>query len=156
MPHKYPFIPDKRMYAAVMGACSYIRETGYFNKAVSYYADKYNVDEDDLAKHIRARQSAGQRGRTSSAKGKKYKWFIVSDVYYCDAYGEEEPTNHRIERGISKDSILNRHFESDLRFSRANDYGGSYAPSRTTLCSAGYSTEQEALDALEKMKGATQ
>lgn len=34
MSSKYPYISDKRMYAAVMNACKYIRETGYFNKAI--------------------------------------------------------------------------------------------------------------------------
>ena len=77
---KYPYIADKRMYAAVMGACSYIRDTGYFNKAVSYYADKYGVDENELAKHIRARQSSGQKGKT-----RKYKYFLIvgwTDKWY--------------------------------------------------------------------------
>ena len=65
MAYKYPFIPDKRMYAAVMGACKYIRETGYFNKAVQYNADKFGVDPNELEKEIRKRQSAGQKGKSS-------------------------------------------------------------------------------------------
>jgi len=76
MAYKYPFIPDKTMYAAVMGACSYIRETGYFNKAVKYYANKYGVDEDELAKHVRARQGAGQKG-----KSRQYKHFVVAVLH---------------------------------------------------------------------------
>ena len=44
--YKYPYIKGgKAMVAAVLGACSYIRETGYFNRAVTYYANKYNVSE---------------------------------------------------------------------------------------------------------------
>lgn len=68
----YPYIKDKNMYAAVMGACSYIRDTGYFHKAVSYYADKYKVDEKELEREIRKRQAAGQKGKT-----RKYKYFVV-------------------------------------------------------------------------------
>lgn len=79
---KYPYIPDKKMYAAVMGACKWIREEGYFNKAVSYYAEKYNVDPDELAKHIRARQSAGQKGKT----GRTYKYYLVDKRE--QSYGE--------------------------------------------------------------------
>lgn len=49
--YKYPFIKGgKAMVAAVLGACSYIRETGYFNKAVRYYSEKYDVDPDELEK----------------------------------------------------------------------------------------------------------
>lgn len=69
---KFPYIADKKMYAAVMGACAYIRDKGWFNKAVSYYSKKYGVDSDDLAAHIRARQSVGQRNKRSQ---KEHKYF---------------------------------------------------------------------------------
>ena len=72
MAYKYPYIADKKMYAAVMGACSYIRDTGYFNKAVSYYADKYGVDAAELEAHIRKRQGAGQKGKT-----RQYKYYVI-------------------------------------------------------------------------------
>ena len=68
----FPYIADKKMYAAVMGACSYIREKGWFNKAVSYYSKKYGVDSDELAQHIRARQSVGQRNKHTSPKERRY------------------------------------------------------------------------------------
>ncbi len=61
------------MYAAVMGACAWIREDGYFNKAVGFYAKKYNVDKEELAKEIRKRQSAGQVNK----KRGKYTYYIV-------------------------------------------------------------------------------
>lgn len=80
MAYKYPYISDKKMYAAVMGACSYIRDKGYFNKAVSYYANKYGVDPDELAEEIRKRQGAGQKGKT-----RKYKYYLVegwTDEWY--------------------------------------------------------------------------
>ena len=68
--YKYPYIADPDMYKAVMGACSWIRKDGYFNKAVSYYSRYYGVDADELAAEIRKRQAAGQRGKT-------YSWFVV-------------------------------------------------------------------------------
>ncbi len=69
---KLPYIKDKPLYAAVMGACSYVRETGYFNKATSYYANKYNVDVEDVRKYVRIAQGNGQRGST-----RKYKWYVI-------------------------------------------------------------------------------
>lgn len=50
---KLPYIPNKDMYAAVMGACSMIRETGKFWTAVNYYADKHNVDKEEMIEYIR-------------------------------------------------------------------------------------------------------
>lgn len=55
---KYPYIADKQMYAAVMGACKWIRESGYFNKATQYYADKYGLDVGAVRAEVRKRQSA--------------------------------------------------------------------------------------------------
>lgn len=116
MAYKYPFIPDKTMYAAVMGACSYIRETGYFNKAVKYYANKYGVDEDELAKHVRARQGAGQKGKT-----RKYKHFVcivIHDYYVTDSdagyytswdWEEKDYKSHTkavIKRATSKKNVI--------------------------------------------------
>lgn len=101
MANRYPYISDKKMYAAVMGACSYIRDKGYFNKAVSYYADKYGVDPDELAKEIRKRQGAGQKGKT-----RKYKYYLVvgwSDEWYSMGdydilFSQEEPQKWENER----------------------------------------------------------
>lgn len=82
---KLPYIPNKKLYAAVMGACSYIRETGYFNKATSYYADKYDVDIEDVKKYVRIAQGNGQK----AAPKRKYKWYvlIILKDYYCVGYG---------------------------------------------------------------------
>ena len=60
--YKYPYIP-RDYYPAVIQACKMIRETGWFNKAVSYYARQYDLDETELAFHIRKRQAAGQKGK---------------------------------------------------------------------------------------------
>lgn len=124
---KYPYIPNKKMYAAVMGACRYIREEGYFNKAVSYYADRYGVDEEELAKHIRARQSAGQKGRKSASKGKKYKYFLVCQWCTCDADGTPYVTSPpQILKGLSEETVLTRFVDSDMNQTKAGDYGGNY------------------------------
>ena len=90
--HKLPYIADKKMYAAVMGACSYVRDTGYFNKATSYYADKYNVDVEEVRRYVRIAQGNGQK---QAAKRKKweYKWYVViilRDWYCAGDCGEYE------------------------------------------------------------------
>lgn len=69
--YKYPYIP-KEYYPAVMYACSCIRKYGTFNVACKAAAQKYGVDEDEIAKHVRKRQGAGQKGQT-----RKYKFFVA-------------------------------------------------------------------------------
>lgn len=73
MSRKLPYISDKKLYAAVMGACSWIRETGYFNKATQYYADEYGVDVEEVRKYVRIAQGNGQK----KAPKRKYKWYVV-------------------------------------------------------------------------------
>lgn len=73
--YKYPYIP-KQLYPAVMYACSLIRKYGTFNTACRTAASRYDVDEDEVVKHVRARQSAGQKGTT-----RKYKFFAVVGWY---------------------------------------------------------------------------
>lgn len=79
---KYPYIPNKKLYAAVMCACSYIRETGYFNKACEYAADKYGVDAEDVASEVRKRQSVGRKNKYKKIT---YKYYAVE---YSIGYGE--------------------------------------------------------------------
>lgn len=122
---KYPYIADKTMYAAVMGACSYIRESGYFNKAVAYYANKYGVDKKELAQHIRARQAAGQKGKASSAKGKQYKYFIVWDVIDTAEGSDSCYQKPKVLKGISEESVIKKYFDDDLKKSKQS-YTGSY------------------------------
>ena len=77
--YKYPYIP-KEYYPAVMYACSCIRKYGTFNIAVRSAASKYGLDEGEIAKHVRKRQSAGQKGTS-----RKYKWYAVwgwTDKWY--------------------------------------------------------------------------
>lgn len=80
---KYPYISDKKLYAAVMGACKWIRESGYFNKATKYYADKYDLDVDVVREEVRKRQSAGSKGK-SRGKYKNYRF-----KGYCELYRRE-------------------------------------------------------------------
>lgn len=145
--YKYPFIP-REYYPAVMGACKMIRETGYFNKAVSFYADKYNVDRDELEKHIRARQSAGQKGKKSNNSGRKYKYFIVVETCWCEADGVTSYSNPAVLRGLSSESVVRRFIDSDWYFTVRNDYGGSYAPVRGHVAIAEFQTKEEAEKAL--------
>ena len=145
---KYPYIPDKRMFAAVMGACSYIRETGYFNKAVSYYADKYGVDEKELAMHIRARQAAGQKGRSPVSKGRKYKWFFVCETVSSDASPVHTYNYPEIVRGLTAQTVERRYADSDFVRTMKNDYGGNYAPSYNHIVIATFNSKQEALNML--------
>lgn len=69
--YKYPFIP-KEYYPAVMYACSCIRKYGTFNVAVNTAAKAYGVDSEMVAKYVRERQGAGQKG----AK-REYSFFVV-------------------------------------------------------------------------------
>lgn len=73
MKYKYPYIADKKLYAAVMLACKMIRDSGWFHKVVSYCADKYNVPEEDIEKEIRKRQAIGQKGK----KRVPFKYYVV-------------------------------------------------------------------------------
>lgn len=148
MGYKYPYIADKKLYAAVMGACKWIRESGYFNKAVAYYADKYGVDEERLANEIRKRQAAGQKGKTSANKGKKIKWFIVAKTSFCDAnpipalYGRP-----KIVKGFDSEAIKRRFYDLDTRETVLDNYGGNYASvfSHDILGNKnGYETQAEA------------
>ncbi len=151
---KYPYIPDKKMFAAVMFACKLIRETGWFNKAVEEAADYYGVDEEELKRHIRERQSAGQKGK---AKGRKYRWFILSKYELTDAQGYYEYGDYRIIRATSHENASCHFAEADERETMRCDYGGNYAPQigHTVIGEHdGYETKSEAVIALKQLKKA--
>ena len=111
--YKYPYIP-KEYYAAVMYACKIIRETGNFNRAVRIASSHYDVDDEILERHIRKRQGAGQKGKASPTKNKKYKYFVVAaynhvddaDGWYVDT--TSCPDYLKVEKGISEASVLRR------------------------------------------------
>lgn len=109
---KLPYISDKRLYAAVMGACSYIRKTGYFNKAISYYAKKYDVSEDDIAKYVRIAQGNGQKAKNKVSPKRKYKWFAIEyswgDDYNNNCYFMPEYAQYKVAKGMSLDNIIGR------------------------------------------------
>ena len=148
---EYPWIP-REYYPAVMGACKMIRETGYFNKAVSYFADKYNVDSEELSKHIRARQAAGQKGKSCKSAGRKYKWFIVVETVWCDANSEFVYNCPEVLKGLSANSVVRRFSERDYWLTVKSDYGGSYAPVYGHKAIAEFQTEAEAKKALPTWK----
>lgn len=152
--YKYPFIKGgKAMVAAVLGACSYIRETGYFNKAVRYYSEKYDVDPDELEKNIRARQAAGQRSKSTA--GRTYKYFIVARIITNDANYNDIPYRYDIVRGISEKTVKARFTESDWNNTTRNYTGSSYDPCYEHKIIGEYATKQEAEEALDKIERET-
>lgn len=135
---KYPWIPQE-YYSAVMFACKMIRENGMFNRAIETSANYYNVDGDELEKHVRARQAAGQRGKQRG----EMKWFAVVGMYGNDANGADE-YECKIVRGKSYETVSRRFLIEDARFNAANDYGGSYAPFQEHHVYGPYDTRDEA------------
>lgn len=114
---KLPYIPDKRLYAAVMGACSYVRETGYFNKAVSYYADKYSVSEEEVAKYVRMAQGKGQKEASAGRAPRKYSWFAVEysmgNERNGGAYFDDMMACYAVRRGLSEKTVTDRMSAND-------------------------------------------
>lgn len=151
--YKYPYIKGgKSMVAAVLGASNWISRGGGFNRAVSYYADKYGVDEDELAANIRARQAAGQRGKKSATAGRKFKWFIVCETVWSEANSETLYQDPLVLKGLTKDTVTNRFTDHDYYRTMRNDYGGVYAPSFDHVAIAEFDTRAEAEAALEHWK----
>ena len=113
---KLPYIQDRQLYAAVMGACRYVRETGYFNRAVNYYADKYGVSANDVAKYVRIAQGAGQKQMNTQRPARHYLWFAVE--YYDKCYYNPdlfvEPNDslpqyrYAVKKGISEETVKRR------------------------------------------------
>lgn len=73
--YKLPYIKDKRLYAAVMTACSMVKESGWLNKACKYAADKYDVREADVRDYVliasrRGRIISGNSGRKRAKQHK--------------------------------------------------------------------------------------
>lgn len=106
---KMPYIADKTMFKAVMFACKIIREKGWFNKAVKTASNYYGVDAEELAKHIRARQSVGQTG---TMRGKQKIFLAIGRTYEGIMYKDELKHNGenlirkiRIVKGFNEDTI---------------------------------------------------
>lgn len=147
--YKYPLIKGgKAMVAATLGACSWIRTSGNFNRAISYYANKYGVDRDELEANVRARQAAGQKGRKPATKGRTFKWFLVCEVSWSDAAPEKNYCDPQVLKGLSKKTVERRFVDQDWKKSAMNDYGGSYAPVFHHEAIAEFDSEADALNAL--------
>jgi len=146
--YKYPYIADKKMYAAVMGACRWIREDGYFNKATQYYADKYDLDVEEVRKEVRKRQAAGKKGKKTG----KMKWFCVVKMTTSEAVGGWTMYEHpRVVKAKSRDSAGRDYSRENMR----NDYGGVYAPYHSDFVLFEGDTKKEAenyLNGLNKEK----
>ena len=153
--HKYPYIP-KAYYGAVMFACKLLRETGNKNKSVQTAARYYDVDEAEVRKHVDRRAAAGAKGKKSTAKDRKYKWFVIGTVYGSDAAGIIEPGDLQICKGLDKNTVLRRFNGGDDKFNRRNDYGGAWSPYRYHVVVGEYETESEAREALQKAKEYTE
>ena len=147
--NKYPYIADKKMYAAVMSACKYIRETGRFNQAVERNAEWYGVNAKDLEKEIRKRQAAGQRN--SSVK-RKYKYFVVVSLVETGEGAQRYAEEVEIVKGTSKENVSSRYLDNDFRKTRAADYGGIYAPYYYHEVIAEYDTKEDAEKNIDKEK----
>lgn len=84
--YKYPYIP-KEYYPAVMFACKLIRQNGQFHRAINSASKYYGVNAEELEKHVRARQGAGQKGKTRST----YKYYAVQFDVAPDIYTDYDP-----------------------------------------------------------------
>ena len=88
--YKLPYIKDKRLYAAVMTACSMVKESGWLNKACKYAADKYDVREADVRDYVLI---ASRRGRiiagNSGEKKTKQHNDTRSKVLPCSICGRK-------------------------------------------------------------------
>lgn len=78
----YAYIPDKRMYAAVMSTIRAIHETGQITSAVDYNSKKYRVDREEMLEHIRARHNLGLPKKKNCFK--YYVAVVVRDYHYLN------------------------------------------------------------------------
>lgn len=103
--YKLPYIKDKSLFAAVCGACSYISETGWFNKATQYYADRYRVDVEEVRRLVRVAQGNGQK---KSAKKRKYYYFAVEyslgNERHGSAYFVKDDARYAVLKATSEDN----------------------------------------------------
>ena len=137
--YKYPYIP-REYYPATMFACKLIHEHGTFNRAIEAAADYYNVDESTLAKHVRARQAAGQKGKKGVTAGKKLKWWFIPR-YQNDPHEMCWEVAPIVKRGYSKKSIFNtlvRNSKTTIWSERFYSYGDAVGP---------YDTKEDAIKA---------
>ena len=113
---RYPYIADKKLYAAVMFACKMIREDGFFHKDCETATDYYDVDSDDVEKEVRKRQAAGQRGRKRKS-GYTFKYFVL----VCDAPLGAVKNMVVIQKGTTARNAERKAYENN-----ENIYGAGY------------------------------
>lgn len=141
--YKYPYIADKNLYRAVMGACSYIRETGWFNKATEYYADQYGVDVEDVRREVRRRQGAGQRTKNQKSPPKKYTWYAIQYAVIHEG-DEEQYWNPRYNHFAIKRALTFENAERSLWSDPRNGLDYSVQVGR----SEGFDKKEDAEDAV--------
>ena len=145
--YKYPLIP-KEYYPAVMLACKIIRERNTFNKAVKIASKYYNVDENELIYHIRARQAAGQKGTSA---GRKYKWYIIFEITECCEGSMSKVTGLSYEKATSVENAV-KHFRKNDHIDSSDSYY-TYSTFHVPLTEQGFDTEEEAEDFLRSDEG---
>ena len=147
MSSKYPYIP-REYYAPVMFACKMIRQNGYFNRAVSTAAKYYNVDADEVANHVRARQAAGQQ---ETAKGRKYHYYVVAKVYQQNG-DDRRVSEFSIEKATSSQNATNKYSEADSKEEyRYSESAGGVIYHAVAIDKA-YDTQDDAYLALAKLR----
>ena len=117
--YKYPLIP-KKYYAAVIFACKMIREHKTFNRSCKIAANYYDVDEQQVRKHVSARAATGHKG---VKQGKQY-WFVVTKFHGSDSSGFEEQES-KVVRGKSKATVDRRFLEESGNYNMRHDRNGS-------------------------------
>ncbi len=143
--YQYPLVP-REYWPAVKFACKMIRENGYRNKAIRIAANYYDVDENELSKHVAARSAAGKR-----PKGYKMKWFVVARASYCEAWMDRN-WSFRIEYGKTAEGLENKFRSQDWNETIRNDYGGNYVPLFDTEILSEHGSKEEALEELKRIE----
>ena len=143
MGYKLPYISDKNLYFAVKGACSWIKESGYFNKAVNYYSNKYNVDSEEVSKYVRIAQANGQKNKTRGT----FKYFaihgnIASDISGFADYYSEDLASWFVVKALNAENAIKQIFKK-LGY---NDYDFWFAVGK----SFEFETKEDAEDYVKK------
>ena len=150
MSSKYPWIP-REYYAAVMFACKMIRENQYFNKACRVAANYYNVDEDEVRKHVSARAGAGKSGKKLGSM----KWFIVQIEHGCEAHGPSDNYEYKVVRGKSLAHVERTWMTKCMKWNADHDMNGSsYSPYIYPYVFGPYDHKKDAEKALQKATSA--
>lgn len=130
--YKYPYIP-KPYYSAVMLACKIIREEQAFNKAINSAAKYYGVNKEELERHVRARQGAGQK---NSTKTRKYKYYVCCECTICE--GPSTWDRPSVRKATSRKNAANQ----VPKYYGGGD--GAYAWETFGDCISEYNTKEEA------------